>query len=83
MPFVIDTQESVNDINTDFKFSSILSELKDIKAMVAELYNARHQGRASANATLSAASDVRTEEETQRSSYFRQLINDPARLTEI
>ncbi|CEP18975.1 hypothetical protein [Parasitella parasitica] len=78
------TQESVDDIITDFKFNSILSELQDLKAMVTELYNARHHGKASANATLSAAaSDVRTEEETQRSSYFRQLINDPARLTEI
>ncbi|CEP11240.1 hypothetical protein, partial, partial [Parasitella parasitica] len=54
MPFMMGTQESVDDIITDFKFNSILSELQDLKAMVTELYNAGHQGRASANATLSA-----------------------------
>ncbi|CEP06780.1 hypothetical protein, partial, partial [Parasitella parasitica] len=76
--------DNVDSIITDFKFDAILSELRDLKAMVTELYNARHQGRAStiSNSSL-ASSDVRTEEERRRSSYFRRLINDPAKLSEI
>ncbi|KAI8640809.1 hypothetical protein BD408DRAFT_419074 [Parasitella parasitica] len=79
----MNNNSTFNDFITDFKFDAILSELQALKAMVTEMYNSRSYGRVSLNSTSSAVSDTLAEEESRRFSYFRQLISDEARVSEI